>query len=258
MALTKEKKQKIKNVIVNSLRDKFKHYIPETNSMPFHYRLLGKDRMALFSFIQSLNTTFGTSIYEPVAIELAKDRFNEASSQVTPYNLISSESQKVIQEILDDLIRAAKSPNKQDEIERIRRVCRQGDLKRVKLTKIDIWLKGTDNHIYMIDLKTAKPNVGNFQKYKHTLLEWIASELARNPTASVHSLIGIPYNPYEPKPYNRWTIRGMLDLDEELKVAEELWDFIGGKGAYEDILDCFEKAGLELRPEIDEYFSKFK
>ncbi|MDR0411845.1 MAG: TdeIII family type II restriction endonuclease, partial [Treponema sp.] len=27
--------------------------------MPFHYRLLGRDRMALFSFIQSLNTTFG-------------------------------------------------------------------------------------------------------------------------------------------------------------------------------------------------------
>jgi hypothetical protein len=24
------------------------------------------------------------------------------------------------------------------------------------------------------------------------------------------------------------------------------------------LLDCFEKAGMELRPEIDEYFAKFK
>ena len=213
--------------------------------------------MALFSFIQSLNTTFGTSIYEPVAIELARDRFKNASSQITPYNRISQESQRVIQSIMDDLISADSNPDKHSETEKIRAVCRKGILKKVKLTKIDIWLETFNSQIYMIDLKTVKPNIGNFQKYKHTLLEWIASELARDPTASAHSLIGIPYNPYEPKPYKRWTIRGMLDITEELKVANELWDFIGGEGAYEDLLDCFEEAGLELRPEIDAYFSKF-
>ena len=45
---------------------------------------------------------------------------------------------------------------------------------------------------------------------------------------------------------------------EELKVAEEFWDFLGGDGTYSEILDCFERAGIELRPEIDSYFSKFK
>jgi type II restriction enzyme len=53
-------------------------------------------------------------------------------------------------------------------------------------------------------------------------------------------------------------MRGMLDLENELKVAEEFWDFLGGEGAYIDLLDCFEQAGIELRPEIDEYFSRFK
>jgi len=50
----------------------------------------------------------------------------------------------------------------------------------------------------------------------------------------------------------------MLDLDKELKVANEFWDFLGGKRAYNDLLDCFERVGIELRPEIDEYFKKFK
>ena len=50
----------------------------------------------------------------------------------------------------------------------------------------------------------------------------------------------------------------MLDLKHELLVAEELWEFIGGEGAYEDLLDCFEEAGIELRPEIDKYFAKFE
>ncbi|MCG2813781.1 MAG: TdeIII family type II restriction endonuclease, partial [Thermodesulfovibrionales bacterium] len=72
MALSKKQKEHIAETLKVCLREKFQNYKPETANMPFHYRLLGKDRMALFSFIQSLNTTFGTSIYEPVAKELAK------------------------------------------------------------------------------------------------------------------------------------------------------------------------------------------
>ncbi len=51
MALTTEQIQTIENVLRNSLRHKFQNYKPEPASMPFHTRLLGKDRMALFSFI---------------------------------------------------------------------------------------------------------------------------------------------------------------------------------------------------------------
>ena len=49
----------------------------------------------------------------------------------------------------------------------------------------------------------------------------------------------------------------MLDLEHELKVGDEFWDFLGGKGAYNDLLYCFEQVGIELRDEIDEYFAKF-
>lgn len=50
----------------------------------------------------------------------------------------------------------------------------------------------------------------------------------------------------------------MLDLENELKVAEEFWDFLGGEGAYSELLNCFERVGKELRTEIDKYFSNFK
>jgi type II restriction enzyme len=106
-------------------------------------------------------------------------------------------------------------------------------------------------------LKTAKPNVSNFKDFKRTLLEWVAIALAENPNAKVNSLIAIPYNPYEPQPYERWTLKGMLDLEKELRVAEEFWDFIGGEGAYQDLLNIFERIGIELRPEIDAYFTRY-
>ena len=47
----------IKEKIKDCIRAKFESYNPETTNKPFHYRLLGKDRMALYSFIHSLNTT---------------------------------------------------------------------------------------------------------------------------------------------------------------------------------------------------------
>ena len=82
--------------------------------------------------------------------------------------------------------------------------------------------------------------------------------MAKNPDIDIHSLIAIPYNPYAPKPYERWTLKGMLDLEHELKVANEFWDFLGGDGTYQDLLDCFERVGIELRPEIDRYFERFR
>lgn len=251
------KKQVIINTLKECLRRKFENYTPETGHMPFHYRLLGKDRMALFSFIQSLNTTFGTSIYEPVAITLARGRFKKAASQATPHNLISGDAHIQIQTIMDELTTASRTPDKLAEIEEIRAVCQSGSLSKVKLAKVDIWLECIDGELFLIDLKTVKPNVGGFREYKRTLLEWTAAELANNPNVDVNTMIGIPYNPYEPEPYRRWTMRGMFDMPNEILVAEELWDFIGGEDTYQDLLDSFEVAGIELRPEIDEYFSRF-
>ena len=257
MSLTQEQIYKIEEVIRESLRKKFQNYDPETKNMPFHYRLLGKDRMALFSFIHSLNTTFGTSIFEPVAETLASINFSEAKKQYVLGTNISEKAQLEIQHIINELT-TGKDPDKTTEIERIRNVANIGKMNKLKTVKVDLFLRDRTGHVHLFDIKTAKPNISNFKDFKRTLLEWIAIYLAEDPGANVHSYIAIPYNPYEPKPYERWTLKGMLDLDQELKVADEFWDFLGGTGAYEELLNCFERVGIELRPEIDKYFEKFK
>ncbi len=253
-----QRREMIKEKIKECLRDKFREYNPETDNMPFHYRLLGRDRMALYSFIHSINTKFGISFYEPVAIALAKERFKIADTQVKPGDKISLEAHQRIQTIMNGLSTAERNPNKSLEIQEIREVCTSGKLEDVKLTKVDVWLETDEGELFLIDFKTVKPNKGDFQKFKRTLLEWSAAELARNPDGVVNALIGIPYNPYEPKPYQRWTLKGMFDLKHDILIAEDLWDFIGGQGSYDALLNAFEQAGIELRNEIDEYFANFK
>ncbi len=257
MALSKEQVKNIEEVLKVSLRNKFQNYKPEADSKPFQTRLLGKDRLALYAFIHSLNTNFGTTVFEPVAKTLAQTRFSNVEIQKKAPKAISSESQKIIQDIMDSLISGSALPNKTEEINKIKKVAKLGIIKNVKLTKIDIYFESKDK-IYLIDLKAAKPNFGEFKGFKRTLLEWTATQyLEKSAGKEVVTLIAIPYNPYEPEPYNRWTMRGMLDLKNELKVADEFWDFLGGKNTYKDLLDCFERVGIELRDEIDTYFKRF-
>lgn len=258
MALLPAKKAKIKDILKQSIINKFNKYKPESSNMPFHYRLLGKDRMALYSFIQSLNTTFGTSIYEPVVKELARDNFLCVETQAHPYNVIYSDAQVKIQQIINDLSTSIREPNKEQELLEISKVNKSGTLNKVKLTKIDILLQSKSNELFLIDMKTVKPNIGELKGLKRTMLEWASTEMIRNPLSSIHTMIAIPYNPYEPEPYERWTMKGIFDVPNEVLIAEELWDFVGGKGTYDELLDCFEIAGIELRPEIDAYFNKFK
>lgn len=258
MPLTEEQKIEIKEKIIDTIRNKFQSYQPETTKMPFHYRLLGRDRMALFSFIHSLNTTFGTSIFEPIAEILAVSQFQSVQTQYAVGNEISEQAQSEIENIINDISTSESDPNKVEEIEKIRRVCNEGAIRRTRTVKVDLFIQEQSGAVHLFDLKTAKPNASNFKDFKRTLLQWVAIYLRQHPDAEVASYIAIPYNPYAPQPYERWTMRGMLDLNHELKVAEELWDFLGGNDVYEELLDCFESTGIALRTEIDNFFEKFK
>jgi len=79
--LTKAQTDEVGSLLKRQIRRKLQDYNPETNNMPFHTRLLGKDRMALFSFVQSINTTLGTSVFEEVGEILAKPHFKHAEAQ---------------------------------------------------------------------------------------------------------------------------------------------------------------------------------
>ena len=259
--MTTKEKSGIKAAIAGSLRSKFRDYTLEGKSvMPFHTRLLGKDRMALFSFIQSLNTTFGTAIYEPVAEALAANNFAEVVRGKKFRGVISKGAQEAISEIRNRLeigdndVKASQK----DEVAAIRRVCREGKDVKIKMRKADIYLVGHDGTHYPIDIKTAKPNVDGFEKYKENMLKWAAAILYENPQAKVSPFIAIPYNPDEPGEYKHWTMRGMVEKGTQIKVDKGFWDFLAGKEIFDDLLKCFEEVGMEMRDEIDAYFADFQ
>src|SRR5437879_4188172 len=171
----------ITTLLIWQIRRKLEQYNPETNNMPFHTRLLGKDRMALSSFFQSINTTLGTSACEEVAVVLARPRFKNAEAQYKDLNAtITTGAQSEIQSIMDKLTTSAQKPNKQDEVERIRKVANTGTMRKVKRLRVDVFLTANDGTEYYIDLKTAKPNMDEFKAHKRKLLEWVANRLLQS------------------------------------------------------------------------------
>ncbi len=124
------------------IRKKLDAYTPETVSMPFHYRLRGKDRCAMFSFLQSMNTTFGTSIWEQVAEILAKRAKLEVKRQYHLTGEIDQDTEALIRHIHLKLRKGETIPDKDEEIELIRHLIKPG----VKNTKdpdrvVDLFVK---------------------------------------------------------------------------------------------------------------------
>ncbi|MCX7920071.1 MAG: TdeIII family type II restriction endonuclease [bacterium] len=256
MSIVREQRQVIESHLIEKIRRKLRDYSPETQSMPFHFRLLGRDRMALYSFIHSVNTMLGQSIFEKVAEIIARSNFERAEAQYRFEGYLSSNAVLEIDRIMSNLRSAARQASESSENNRIRSVANQGTLGNLRRTRADLFVM-QNNTEYYFEIKTVKPNIDVFTRTKEKLLQWKAMRYSIDRNIRVRTYICIPYNPEEPNPYSRWTLQGLYDLENEVLVAEEFWNFLGGEGTYEDLLDIFEQTGMELRTEIDERLAEF-
>lgn len=258
MSLSSKTANRVAELLATTVREKLRTYHPETVHMPFHHRLLGKDRYAMFSFIQSVNTTFGISIWEQVAVVLAKGAGNYAERQYRLLGEIDAETEEFIRVIHYQLRKGEITTNKIYEMEQIRKKIKRGKAKTDPDSVVDLFVRIKDEENYF-DITSAKPNMKEFVALKLKLLRWTALRLSQGKNIKVFTRLAVPYNPYHPEPYERWTLKGLYDLEEgEILVGEEFWNFVASDNVYEELLDVFQKVGEELRDEIDEKFDKFR
>ena len=243
MALSNDQIKTIKELLQQKINDKLKNYARETSSMPFLAKLMqDNEKVASYSFIQSLLTTLGMSIYEEVAKIIAEKNFDIAKTGFDVEGEISEEENNLISKILQEIKNKTRTANKENEILEILK-CKSKTGRKIKV-RADLFLK-KGNEEYYIEIKTAKPNIDVFAKSKEKLLQWIALRKKK-----VNTILAIPYNPYHPEPYSRFTMQGFLDEEKELFVAEKFWELLGGKGTYKEVLDIFDEVGKEFKEKI--------
>ena len=73
MPLTNRQRKEIKELISSKIDQKLKTYGRETYSMPFLTRIIqDSEKIAAYSFIHSLTTSLGMSLYEEASVIIAK------------------------------------------------------------------------------------------------------------------------------------------------------------------------------------------
>ena len=226
--------------------------------MPFHHRLLGRDRYAMFSFIHSFNTTFGVSVWEPVAEILARWAKRESARHIKLRGQIDPATAQAIEKIYYDLRKGTRKADKPKEIAEIKKLIQAGREELDPDSEIDFFVKVDDEENYF-DITSAKPNMKEFAALKLKLLRWVALRLSVKKGVTVNSRLAIPYNPYHPEPYERWTLSGLYDLkNQEVLVGKDFWNFVAGGDIFESLLDVFQEVGKSMRKEIDEGFARFR
>jgi len=245
MPLSDSQKAHIKTILKGKIIDKLANYECETSSMPFLAKIMQDSKqVAAYSFIHSMATTLGMSVYEQVSKIIAAPHFDIAETSYDVVGTISNEENTVISNIIQEIKNGRRAADKDREIREIL-ACNSTTGNRHKV-RADLFLKkGTQE--YYIEIKTAKPNIDVFSKSKQKLLEWVA--LRKRP---ITTILAIPYNPYYPDPYSRFTMQGYLDEEKELFVAEKYWELLGGQGAYTDLLKVFDEVGKEVKDKIQE------
>jgi len=245
MGLNNEQVEKIKELLRSKLNDKLSKYSRETTSMPFLAKLMqDSEKVAAYSFIHSLATTLGMSIYEQISKIIAEANYDQVETRYDVEGSMSNEENATITQILQEIKTNSRTSDKDEEIKEIL-ACNQNNGRQIKI-RADLFLKKGNDEFY-IEIKTAKPNIDVFSKSKQKLLEWVALRKKK-----VNTILAIPYNPYHPEPYRRFTMQGYLDEEKELYVAEKFWKLLGGEGTYKEILDIFDEVGKEFKEKIQD------
>lgn len=245
MALSQNQKEEIKRLLINKIQDKLRRYTRESTSMPFLARLIqDHEKVAAYSFIHSIATTLGMSIYEDISRIIAAESSKEAFTKMDIGGVLSREQKSIIGNIVRELRNGERTVNKEQEVQEILEVSAANGKPQKEGRIADFYMKRDDKEYYF-EIKTVKPNIDVFTASKTKILEWVARR--RSP---VNTFVALPYNPYHPEPYNRFTEQGLLERGTEFLIAEEYWNFLGGEGTYSDLLAEFDKVGKEYNQEI--------
>lgn len=244
-------RSEIKKLIVDRITEKLTNYNPETENMPFFEAIFDKKTIVTASIMQSLYTSFGMSIYEQIAVILAKAAGYKAERQYDLLGSIDKDTEGLINSFFAD---PNYKHNKNREIELIRKSIKKGNPFQDPEKRVDVFIVNNKGEEIYIDITTVKPNIKEFRALKRKMLRWCALRFSIEPKAKIKTFIGIPYNPNHPKKYDRWC--DCYDPIEDIRVQNDLWFEFAGYDVFDELMAVFKEVGNDTKSIISDFFKR--
>lgn len=205
------------------------------------------------SLIGGLETSLGTTLWEPVARTLAESNGFEIIKKRLE---MPDPMPQAVTEIVDEWRRKRENRNNKTSLNQyvgeLKKAISQDAIQGINFVNVtagegvDLWLK-KDGIEYLFDIKTNQINQGSGLKHNSTLMNWYAYRLCKEPNAQIKARIAFPFNPYN----TSWWLRNgsrayPLEQTRDAWVENEFWDFLSGQeNTWEEIRGLFIELGDE-------------
>ncbi len=218
------------------------------NYKPFHAALIPPELLRIQNFFRSFSTSLGQGVFEYIAkiVTESNDKWIDVKLHYKFGAVSSPNIQSIIDNFIEDILNKTKKPYPYPPSVLLNSKNQKKNSKNRKKIVVDLSFRDKNENIYFIEIKSPKPNKDQTRQTKEKFLFLLSSY------SNSKIYYALPYNPYgENKSDYRWGFTKMFfDLDEEVLIGKEFWDFIGGANTYEEILKIFRKVGKRKGREI--------
>ncbi|MGG5253360.1 TdeIII family type II restriction endonuclease [Neobacillus sp. SM06] len=256
--MTPQVREQIRNLVREKIITKVEKYKPESEHKPFFTAIFSEDKILTASLVHSFYTSFGMSIYEQIAIMLASAAGFHVERQYKLEGDIDLGTENLINRLWER-DKTNGSGDKLEELQQIRDSIYPARQVRVQNDSVvDLFIQKPTGEEYYIDVKTVKPNKGEFEYHKRKLLNWAAYRYSVDRKANVSTYLAIPYNPFYPAAYitSMWSKAKCMDPEHDLLVQEDFWNLVGGSvNTYHYLIEIFKEVGAELSETINSKFN---
>lgn len=255
MPLSVGQKEHIKNILRSKLREKIAAFAEQEDmNKPFYSSLFSQEIVFTASLLQSIYTWLGGK-WEEIAEVMATGNFLGVERRYRLEGEITPREQAKIDDILKDLELGARQVRIEEAKSELSDSFREDDQRRRASETVDLFLR-TSNKEFYIELKSVKPNKNEMRAAKQDLLNVLAMRQKVRDMKGVYVYLALPFNPYFSGKYRRWTVTKFFKSGEDLLVGKSFWDFVGGEGAYEELLEIFKEVGKEAMDLIERTIGK--
>jgi len=211
---------------------------------PFH-RLVFPDSAILASRLErSIVTAMGRDLYPRLAEAVALDKYNVVRRNHPLDGQLNDAACNLIEQIVTELrARSQKgvSRRKPDHFRELADILasRGGGIREVPVIA-DLYVGDFSEGPLFLELKTPLPNLDIAAESKRKMLYYLAL-MDRRSVKEAKALLGLTYNPYVTRAkYAHSFTKQIMDMEHEVLLGQELWDYLGGNGTYQELLSIID------------------
>jgi hypothetical protein len=235
---------KIKEEIIQFSKKVLPHYSIEElkRAFPFHSIFFTDEGLRAFKVQRTLVTRMGIKLYPRIAFLVAQDKYSKVFLNHDIEGEADTGMISKADRILDELRTHLRKPDAEKEWDEIIKSA-SGEKRRHKI-RADLFIEDYKLGPLFMEIKSPRPNLDVCTESKKKMLYFKII----NSNLNVEAYLAFPYNPFIKKEnYTHTFTLQIMDIKKEVLIGEEMWDKIGGKGTFEELLQILDETKKYLR-----------